>query len=230
MIESPTRDYRYERKFLVEELDVGQVRLMVKRHPSMFYETYPPRVVNNLYLDTEEMDNYYANLSGAAERRKVRVRWYGELFGAVASPVLEFKIKSGLVGKKQSYPFPALRLDENFSQRTFQELARDSDLPDPVRHHLRTLNVVLRNNYRRWYYATKDGHYRLTVDAEMAYYRVRKFENHFINRVLDDGRVIVEMKYEKPFEPQSDRVAGFFPFRITRNSKYVTGIESVYLS
>ena len=229
MSEAQTREYRYERKFLVEELDAGQVRLMVRRHPAMFYEPYPPRVVNNLYLDTEEMDNYYANLSGAAERCKVRVRWYGELFGAVASPVLEFKIKNGLVGTKQSHPFPAFRLDENFSQRYFQGLARDSDLPDPVRHHLRTLNVVLCNNYRRWYYASKDGRYRVTVDTGMAYYRVRKFGNRFVGRVRDDGRVIVEMKYEKPFEPQADRVAGFFPFRITRNSKYVTGIESVYI-
>ncbi|MEW5941076.1 MAG: VTC domain-containing protein, partial [Chloroflexota bacterium] len=223
MTEAQTRSYRYERKFLVEELDAGQARLMVKRHPSMFYEAYPPRVVNNLYLDTEDMDNYFANLAGADERCKVRVRWYGELFGEIASPVLEFKIKSGLVGRKQSYPFPVFRLDEDFSQRVFQDLARGADLPDSVRHHLRTLNVVLCNNYRRWYYATRDGRYRLTVDAEMAYYRVKKFGNRFLGRVRDDGRVIVEMKYEKPFEAQSDRVAGFFPFRITRNSKYVTG-------
>lgn len=229
MIETQTREYRYERKFLVEEIDAAQVRMMVRRHPSMFYEPYPPRVVNNLYLDTEDMDNYFANLNGAAERCKVRVRWYGELFGEIASPVLEFKIKSGLVGNKQSYPFPAFCLDKDFSHRYFQELVRGSDLPDPVRHHLRTLNVVLCNNYRRWYYATRDERYRLTVDTELAYYRVKKFGNYFISRVSDDNHVIVEMKYEKPFEHASDRVAGFFPFRITRNSKYVTGIDSVYL-
>lgn len=229
MIEAQTREYRYERKFLVEELDAAQVRMMVRRHPSMFHEPYPPRVVNNLYLDTEEMDNYFANLNGAADRCKVRIRWYGELFGEIASPVLEFKIKSGLVGTKQSYPFPAFCLDEKFSHRYFQELVQNSDLPAPVRHHLRTLNVVLCNNYRRWYYATHDGRYRLTVDTEMAYYRVKKFGNHFISRMRDDGHVIVELKYEKPFEHASDRVAGFFPFRITRNSKYVTGIDSVYL-
>jgi hypothetical protein len=229
MKESQTREYRYERKFLVEELDAGQVRLMVRRHPRMFYETYPPRVVNNLYLDTEELDNYHANLSGAADRCKVRVRWYGELFGAIAAPILEFKVKSGLVGTKYSHPFPAFRLEDGFSQEYFQELVRASALPDHVRHHLRTLSVVLCNNYRRWYYATKDRGFRLTVDAELAYYRVKKSGNRFVNRVRDDSHVIVEMKYEKPFEAGSDRVAGFFPFRITRSSKYVTGIDSVYM-
>jgi len=229
MSKTQTRDYRYERKFLVEGLDAGQVRTMVRRHPAMFYEPYPPRVVNNLYLDTEEMDNYYANLGGADERCKVRVRWYGELFGAIASPVLEFKIKSGLVGTKQSYTFPAFRLDESFSQCLFQDLVQGANLPAPVRLHLRTLNVVLCNNYQRWYYATKDGRYRVTVDADMAYYRVRRFGNRFIQHIVDDSHIIVEMKYEKPFELQADRVAGFFPFRVTRNSKYVTGIECVYL-
>jgi SPX domain protein involved in polyphosphate accumulation len=229
MSEAQTREYRYERKFLVEELDAGQVRMMVRRHPGMFHEPYPPRVVNNLYLDTEEMDNYYANLSGAAERCKVRIRWYGELFGAPTSPVLEFKVKSGLVGTKQSFPFPAFSLDQEFSQRYFHELVRASNLPDHVRHHLRTLNVVLCNNYHRWYYTTKDRNYRLTIDSELAYYRVKRFSNSFVHKVLDDSRVIVELKYEKPFETQANRVAGFFPFRVTRNSKYVTGIESVYM-
>jgi SPX domain protein involved in polyphosphate accumulation len=229
MSEAQIREYRYERKFLVEELDAGQVCLLVRRHPAMFYEPYPPRVVNNLYLDTEEMDNYFANLNGADERCKVRIRWYGELTGQVTSPVLEFKIKNGSVGTKQPYPFPAFRLDENFSQHYFQNIVRDSDLPNPVRHHLRTLNVVLCNNYHRWYYATRDGYYRLTVDTNMAYYRVKKFDNRFLGRVRDESHIIVELKYEKPFEPLADRVAGFFPFRVTRNSKYVTGIESVYL-
>ncbi|MDI6769242.1 MAG: hypothetical protein QMD04_06155 [Anaerolineales bacterium] len=39
---------------------------------------------------------------------------------------------------------------------------------------------------------------------------------------------MVELKYENEQEPQADRVAGFFPFRVTRNSKYVQGIKRVY--
>ena len=223
-----TRDYRYERKFLVEELDAGQVRSIVRRHPGMFHEPYPPRQVNNLYLDTEDMDYYYANLNGAAERCKIRIRWYGQVFGPVGAPVLEFKIKNGLVGTKRSHPFPAFTLEGGFSRRYFQELVLASDLPGPVRQHLRGLNVVLCNSYQRWYYATRDQRCRVTVDLGMTYQRVRLFNNNFLNRVQDDAHVIMEMKYEKPFELQAERVAGFFPFRLTRSSKYVTGIESVH--
>ena len=34
---------------------------------------------------------------------------------------------------------------------------------------------------------------------------------------------------QKPLDVQADRVSGFFPFSVTKNSKYVTGIERVYL-
>jgi len=100
MSERQIRESRYERKFLVDQLDAHQVRAMVKLHPSMFYEPYPPRYVNNLYLDTEGMENYLDNVSGVGERRKVRIRWYGDLFRDIEKPMLEFKIKNGLVGTK----------------------------------------------------------------------------------------------------------------------------------
>lgn len=225
---NPRREYRYERKFLVEELDARQVRGIVAMHPAMFREAYPPRVVNNLYLDTEEMDNYHANLAGAAERCKVRVRWYGEIFGVISKPVLEFKIKNGLMGTKESYPFPAFRLEDGFGQGDFQALARQAEVPDAVRHHLRTLNVVLCNSYKRWYYESRAQPCRVTVDCGMLYMRIGRLDNHFLRRVRDETHVIVEMKYEKTFELQADRVSKTFPFRITRNSKYVTGIESVH--
>ncbi len=222
------RLYRYERKFLVEEFDARQVRIIVRRHPLMFYEQYPPRVVNNLYLDTEELDLYHANQNGTPERCKVRLRWYGDMFGSIASPVLEFKIKNGIVGTKKSYPFPVFTLDKGFSREDFQGLARTAQVPDQVHHHLRTLNVVLCNRYKRWYYISRDHRCRLTVDVDMIYYPVRLFHNNFQASFRDQDHIIVEMKYEKPFEEQAGRIANRMPFRMTRNSKYITGMEAVY--
>ncbi len=229
MAEAEVRDYRYERKFLVEELDAGQARLLVKRHPAMFYAPYPPRYINNLYLDTEDMENYYANVDGVDERRKVRIRWYGDLFGEIAKPMLEFKIKSGLVGTKHIYPFPAFCFDDAFDHASFRKLVQRADLPEPVHFYLKRLGVVLCNRYYRWYYATRDQRFRVTVDHEMAYYQVRRSCNHFRYRFLDAQNIIVELKYDKPQDVQAGRISGFFPFIVTKNSKYVTGIDRVYL-
>ena len=229
MIEAQTREFRYERKFLVEGLDARQIRMLVERHPGMFYQPYPPRYVNNLYLDTEQMDNYYANVAGLADRHKVRIRWYGERMHQIVKPVLELKVKSGLVGTKYAYPFPEFQFANGFTHRHFRELISTSDLPADVSSYMRSLHVVLCNRYYRWYYASRDQRFRVTVDTRMEYFHVKRFGNRFVSKYTDSGHVVVELKYDRYLDPQADRVAGFFPFSVTRNSKYVTGIESVYM-
>jgi hypothetical protein len=222
--------WRYERKFLTDQLDVHQVRALINLHPAMFYQPYPPRCVNNLYLDTEELDNYQDNVSGVGQRHKVRIRWYGDgLFGPVEGPVLEFKVKDGLVGTKIGYPFAPFSLDDRFCHRHYQEILRGADLPEHVRQRLRGLRVVLCNRYYRWYYATHDGRFRVTVDAELAFYQVRRVRNHFMHRHVDHRTVVVELKYQTPLDVEAERVARAFPFSVTKNSKYATGIERVYL-
>ena len=224
-----TREYRYERKFLVEQLDVHQVLALVKLHPAMFYQPYPPRYVNNLYLDTEGLDNYQDNVCGVGDRRKVRLRWYGDLFGDIERPVLEFKIKSGLVGTKFSYPFAPFALDWRFCDRVYRDTLSRAGLPDAVAERMRSVHVVLCNRYYRWYFATRDERFRVTVDTQMTYYQVRKVQNTFSHHHMDRQHVVVELKYPKPQDVEAERVSRCFPFSVTKNSKYVTGIEWVYL-
>jgi hypothetical protein len=49
-----------------------------------------------------------------------------------------------------------------------------------------------------------------------------------IHRQVDWHAVVVELKYDVAQELAAGRVASFFPFRVTRNSKYVQGMERVY--
>ena len=100
--DQPLEEYRYERKFIVERLGDAQIRSLVQLHPAMFVMPYPPRWVNNIYLDTPELANYVDNVDGAVDRRKVRLRWYHGLFEPASQAMLEFKIKRGLVGGRFS--------------------------------------------------------------------------------------------------------------------------------
>ncbi len=223
------RSYRYERKFLVDELLPSQAEALIKLHPRLFYAPYPPRFVNNLYFDTPDMENYYDNVNGAAHRRKVRVRWYGAPFGELNSPVLEIKVKDGPVGTKHSYPLPPFCIGQRFCSGYFRNLVMNSGLPENVRRELGSLDVVLFNRYHRHYYASRDGLFRLTLDAEMAFCKANgAFGNTFIHQQVNYHDLVVELKYEIAQEPHANRVASFFPFRVTRNSKYVQGIERVY--
>jgi SPX domain protein involved in polyphosphate accumulation len=195
----------------------------------MFVEAYPPRHVNNIYLDTPEMDCYYENIGGVEQRRKVRIRWYGDLFGAIRKPVLEFKIKDGLVGVKETYPFPSFTLDEHFTRAYFQQVIAAGALPQEIKYYLRDLDPVLVNRYYRWYYASVDGCFRVTVDTDMCFYNIRRLSNPFMYHQHDRQNVVIELKYDAQHDPVASRVAHRFPFAVTKSSKYVMGIERVYL-
>ena len=222
------RRYRYERKFLVSELDHHQAIALIKRHPYLFYQPYPPRYINNFYLDTVEMDNYQDNVSGAENRRKVRLRWYGELFGEIEKSTLEFKIKRGLVGTKRLYPFGGFSLTKGFDALTLRPMAKVSGLQEEIQIVVHTQHIVLLNRYYRHYFATRDNRFRLTVDTDLNYYRVGRFDNQFIHHQTDFNSIIVELKYDKENDLEAQRVSGYFPFRVTKSSKYVQGIDRVY--
>jgi len=223
------RTFRYERKFLVEDLMSFQVEVLIKQHPRLFSAPYPPRYVNNLYLDTPGMVNYFDNVAGATQRRKVRVRWYGDPFGEITRPMLEIKRKDGLVGTKHTFPLAAFQMDAGFCDRVFQRIITESDLPPNTRLALRGLRVVLFNRYYRHYYATCEGDFRITVDTHMEFYKVNGvFGNQFVHHQFNARDVIVELKYEIEQESQAHHVVSFFPFRPTRSSKYVQGVERVY--
>jgi hypothetical protein len=226
---TPLLTYRYERKYVVEELTLPQIKAVIKAHPKLFYQAYPPRYINSLYLDTIELENYYDNVQGSAERRKMRVRWYGELRGRIKNPILEIKIKNGLVGKKLSFSLDDFDFTPTFNDHTLYSLFDKKLVPEIIRYELKTMNAVLLNRYYRHYYVSRDGAYRVTIDNNLSFYRINcTCLNQLAHRQLNCRELVVELKYGENDELFSDRVSGFFPFRMTRSSKYVQGIERVY--
>lgn len=226
---TPLREYRYERKFFVDQLDAKEAIALLKQHPAMFSEIYPPRYINNIYLDSPLMENYYDNVDGVRERRKSRIRWYHVLFRYVDDPVLEFKIKSGLVGTKAQYPFPAFDFGKGFSEKRLREIIRSSDLSLDVKSHLLSAEPVLLNRYLRWYFATPDRRFRVTVDTGLTFYHINKISNNWLYKQVDYTDIVVELKYQSEDDPEAGRISAGFPFRMTRSSKYVQGIDRVYL-
>ncbi len=221
--------FRYERKFLVDLLDEHQVKGLIKRHPSMFFEPYPPRFVNNFYFDTADMQNYHDNVDGSADRRKVRIRWYGDLMGHIEKPVLELKIKRGLVGTKRHHPIASFDLADDIGAQKVVPSLHASDLPPNVVSYLHSMTVVLMNRYHRRYYVSKDGLFRLTLDTGMAFHRVGGLTMRLARRRVDHRNLVVELKYGVEQDRAASRVASFFPFRVTKSSKYVQGIDRVFL-
>src|SRR5262245_3052388 len=185
---------RYERKLVSHALGPREVDALIRLHPALFREIYRERPVNNIYLDTPLLDSYHANASGLPDRLKCRIRWYGKLFGPVEQPVLEIKRKQGFVGQKTGHPLPPFTLDGGF---VADGLFDGAALSERLRLYLATLRPTLLNRYRRRYYLSADGRFRLTLDWDLEFQRIAAHSNPFAERARRLQRAILEVKYER---------------------------------
>ena len=207
-------DARYERKFRIEarEATFQEVLAVVRAQPALFRPAYPDRLVNSLYLDTPDLQAFRANAAGLAERAKPRMRWYGPAAGPMGAR-LEIKRRHGLVGTKELLALPdglpALPLSgaawcayasRHPWLRQFPELAPTALI-----------------TYQRSYLVSADGRLRLTLDRGLRY---AAGEAGRMGSVADDA-VVLELKYPVADAPT---VLPDFPFRPTRNSKYVVAL------
>jgi len=217
--------YRYERKFLVPRESWENIQAGIRMNPGMFSGIFQPRIVNNLYLDSASLRLYFMNLEGAAERTKVRIRWYGDLFGTISKPVLELKIKRGLLGTKTSFALKPFTLDPKFEAAHLERAVQDSDLPWDLRHRMAHLHPALVNRYHRTYYQSADTNYRITVDSDLEFLRVRSAHNSFLCKAPNVAYRVLELKFDHSHWEGAQEITNTLPFRVTRMSKYVLGLE-----
>ena len=213
---------RYERKYKAEHLDFALVQQMVRLHPAGFRKIFPDRQVNNIYLDTEDLTTYKENVMGIAERKKFRIRWYGDSVKQIQDPTFEIKIKNNLLGSKLSKPFPIFDLSEFYflNYKKNKQIAQVQSFAEAQQD----LRPVLLNSYLRSYYGSPDKKFRITIDRHLRYFSLLhsfSFEKYLIQ----DPGLVIELKYEEHLDEQTDRITQHFPFRLTKSSKYVTGVE-----
>jgi SPX domain protein involved in polyphosphate accumulation len=199
----------------------------IKSHSAMFYQPYPPRFVNNIYFDSNQFHSYNDNVLGSTYRQKFRIRWYGDRFGYISKPVLEIKIKKGLAGTKNSFKLVPFTFEAGFTQDILEDVFDKSDLPDEIRELLKHQTPVMLNQYHRKYYISADRKFRLTLDHKLRYTKIAKYQNSFLHLVSNDRDVIVELKYDIEFDEEASRITGSFPFRLTKSSKFVNGVDEL---
>lgn len=219
---------RFERKFICRGISPGNTHWLVKSHFFHFREAWPERYINNIYFDTKSFYLYQLSHEGLSERRKIRVRWYGNSFCNKNRPSLEIKLKKGLVVEKSSYQLEDLDLN---SIRRLQggELLNfiPGNITGELYSDLRVMEPVLFNRYCRKYFTGFDKNIRLTIDRNVEYLKPRHMETTFLPREYNSD-VIIELKYPDHLDDTVNQITQTFPFRLDRMSKYVHGIELLY--
>ena len=205
---------RYERKYRIERKPVSVVKQMLRFHPAGFSTLYPDRQVNNIYFDTEGLDTYRQNVYGVNERKKFRVRWYGENPLEVANPQFEIKIKHNELGAKEVCPIEVFDWDD-LAALTH----KISRIPQPSL----PLKPVLLNSYKRSYLISADKQFRVTVDWNLQYHSLLNGPRFRSYQIHDDA-IIVEIKYDENIDDRVNFLTQRMPFRQEKHSKYVNGV------
>ncbi len=220
-------DIRYENKFVTKELTRPQIELLIRLHPLAFSEIYHERYINNIYFDTHDSECYRDSIEGHPYRQKIRVRWYGQLWGDISKPVLELKIKKNSLTVKKQYdlkPFSFLKDDKMAD--ILKETILESEIGLTTKNLMELLMPVLVNRYKRKYYQSFDRQFRLTVDSELITARIFKLSQQMFHwaKCYD---TVIELKYARHHDISAANVMNFFPFRVTKNSKYTIGFQEL---
>ena len=204
---------RFERKYRIENMELKHVLLLLKIHPASFYKIHPNRTINNIYFDTPNMACANANIDGINIRKKYRIRWYGENQHKLVDPILEIKYKENQLGGKHHIPMPDFKL-ENLDDISSKVNSTSEQC---------ILFPILLNSYDRSYWGTFDKKIRITIDSNMRFHSLLHSPRFTTYRQRDQA-VIMEIKYDQDQEQHLHRITELFPFRLSKNSKYVNGL------
>ena len=92
---------RFERKWFFENGDINSLLQGIYKSKLNYKESFPLRKVNSIYFDDYNLSSIYQNLDGVTEKKKLRIRWYGNK-DIITNPVVEIKSKKGFVVNKKT--------------------------------------------------------------------------------------------------------------------------------
>ena len=219
---------RFERKFLFQNCHFQDIIQSVYRNSYGFQEIFHKRKVNNIYFDDSNFNYYKQNVEGVADRKKLRLRWYGEDTLTIENPTIEVKKKMGEAGDKDSYRMKGTSFDLTIqtANSVHELLTANTQQHLAVHHALKKLHPTLINTYERRYFLSFCSRYRITVDFNQAFYN----PNYVLlaNSQHNINDIVLELKYAVADDNEARQVSQQIKTRLSKNSKYVNGINLLY--
>ena len=204
---------RFERKWLFKSNNSLSLINALIRSNLFFRTQYPTRKVNSVYFDTYSYTSIRQNLDGVSEKKKIRIRWYGNK-DIITNPVIEIKSKKGFETKKESIKIKELNKIKLFDLKKIKE-----NLNTKLKLK-KTVNPVLTTHYKREYFISLNGKIRATVDYNL--------QSIFLNNESQIDIVknfnnicVLELKYPVSFDRFVRKYLKDITLRLSKNSKFV---------
>ena len=173
---------RLEKKFVYENGDESYKLFLIL---GMFKKTFPKRVVNSIYFDTDIYQDVWDNINGFGNRKKIRLRWYNNIKNSKV--FIEEKKKINFVTKKKVQKIGVFKNFENLisfvNNNEFKKI-------NAILNKKINLKKTLLIRYQRNYYELPNKKLRVTVDKDLTIFQ--KYPSQFIK--ID--KTIVELKYD----------------------------------
>lgn len=90
---------------------------------------------------------------------------------------------------------------------------------------LNFIEPSLFNSYERRYFLSDCGNYRITLDYNQCFYNPNINDLASSKVCIDD--IVLELKYATKFDDESRKLTQYLKARLSKNSKYVTGIDAI---
>lgn len=205
--------YRYERKFVIATNRLNG--LIGSLYSQNYLEHYPGRRINNIYYDDYNFSSVSENLDGLSERKKYRVRWYGEK-DSNTNKTLEVKVKNEFMNYKINVKLGLIKLNSlnninNFNDDIIKSLNEKNEYY--YQNLLLRKRLTLFNSYKRLYFINHKDDIRLTIDSDLHFF------SPVTNLKLKEKNIIIEAKFNR----DNNFLNKFKHLSLTRYSKYVKG-------
>jgi hypothetical protein len=216
-------------KFVLDELEITHAIYWLNMIGCK--RAYPTRTVNSVYFDTNTRQAAQENLSGTAERRKIRLRWYGTDASSSHGQRLEVKSRSGRVGSKVIYPLSmsykyltccSLR---EVSQRVFDDVVNAHFTRNTFCNHLIPTLFV---GYQREYFLVKKN-IHITIDTNIEFSHVMCHKSINSHTRLAYNKYVMEIKLPHWLRNDAANLMRSLNLTPKRHSKYLAGLASLGL-
>lgn len=205
------KELRYEKKWIYNTQLYFQIINSLSRSKLKFKNQFKKRKVNTIYFDDYKLTNIVDNIEGQKNRVKYRLRWYGSK-EFITNPVFETKYKLGLKTYKTK---KNIDIKSKVPISNFHKLFRQIDIN---LFHGKNLQPKILISYDRDYYISSNNLIRATVDTNIQYKKLNKFDLKFFYKF---NNIILEMKYDTNLDSYFRNHIDNIKVRYSKSSKYV---------
>jgi len=215
---------RFEIKSVIHTLALNDFLFKLQFNLEDLNKSYDDRVINNLYFDDILYSLAQDHINGAELRKKVRIRWYGNL-PLGTSGEMQIKWKRNYFNWKKNYPLSKdFYFDGNSWSVYFKKLL--DFLPIQASTFMKLYpRPTLMNRYKRKYFETKKDQIRITIDNEVTNWpQLSLLKPNLTNSSKKDELVIIEIKIPvNKYDIVSEKLDKINIFQ-RRHSKYLKGL------